>query len=299
MAEYMYTNDPVAYEENSQPNSYIPPASPMTQETTTIHYIPSNNVNDWDTSTSNYQATGDNYGHSSFYTIERPIQQQQITYYSEDAYSNSAYYSPYQSQMQSRQYNSFPRVSYELEWDQPTPVLINRRNNEAMKQFMRFGGSGGGCVVMQPTQRERIATPRAEYVQRFQPYNMDSQLSITPIEINQGLHYNVCNNECVNEQQYFALNIPSESASINNFVEHQDQSEAINNISVYQADTIPNASTATTDESQMAAENEETKAQNQNEHSNLGPRSSSDERNAIVNEVLSLEKEAANICSKT
>ena len=117
--------------------------------------------------------------------------------------------------------------------------------------------------------------------------------------LNQGLHYSVCNNECVNEQQYFALNIPSESASINNFVEHQDQSEAINNISVYQADTIPNASTATTDESQMAAENEETKAQNQNEHSNLGPRSSSDERNAIVNEVLSLEKEAANICSKT
>ena len=299
MAEYMYTNDSVAYEENSQPTSYVPPASPMTQETTTIHYIPSNNVNDWNTSTSSYQATIDNYGHPSFYTIERPIQQQQITYYSEDAYSNSAYYSPYESPMQSRQYNSFPRVSYELEWDQPTPVSINRRNNEAMKQFMRFGGSGGGCVVMQPTQRERIATPRAEYVQRFQPYNMDSQCSITPIEINQGANYNVCNNECVNEQQYFAMNLPAESAIINNVEEHQDQSEVINNISVYQADTMPYTSTAACDESQMAAENEETKAQNQNETSNLGPRSSADERNDIVNQVLSLEKQAANICSKT
>ena len=299
MAEYMYTNDPMAYEENSQQTSYFPPASPMTQETTTIHYIPSNNVSDWETTSSNYQATRENYGPSSYYTIERPIQQQQVTYYSEDAYSNSAYYSSYESPMQSRQYHSFPRVSYEVEWDQPTPVLINRRNNEAMKQFMRFGGSGGGCVVMQPTQRERVATPRPEYVQRFHPYHMDSQCSITPIEVNEGQSYNVYNNECVNEQQYFALNLPAESFNTTNLGEHQEQSEVNNNISVYQEDTMLNTSTATSDEPQMVAENEETKAKNQNETSNLGPRLSSDERNDIVNEVLSLEKEAANICNKT
>ena len=115
---------------------------------------------------------------------------------------------------------------------------------------------------------------------------MDSQCSITPIEIQQGSNYNVCSNGCVNEQQYFELNLPAESTSMNNFVEPQQEIEANNNITVYQSDQVPITSAADGGESQMAAKDDEIKAQNQNETSNLGPRSSSDERNDIVNEVL-------------
>ena len=149
----MYTNDTMSYtngtNESYQENvQYLQPASPSNQETTTVHHIPLHD--------GTWNKTYETYYEADFTP--------QSSYFPDQ--TSTGYYNQYVNQVEQRRWTYPP--SFELQWE-PTPILSNSRNNQAMKQFMQRN-SGGGCTVMQPTQRERVATPRSDYLQRFHPH---------------------------------------------------------------------------------------------------------------------------------
>ena len=67
MSQIIYTNDEMAYDENNQQITHMQPASPMTQETTTIHYVPSRNVSNWEMTSASYPERWDDNGHAFYY----------------------------------------------------------------------------------------------------------------------------------------------------------------------------------------------------------------------------------------
>ena len=140
-------------------------ASPKKQETATIHHIPSDQVS--------FGPTYDNSIYENTYVVldNSPHETLNTTYPSyvyEPPVHNSCpeYFNPW-NQVDPANYWTTP-TSYEFQWEQPMPIMGNSRNNEAMKQFMKRN-SGGGCVIMPPSQRERVATPTSDYRQRFHP----------------------------------------------------------------------------------------------------------------------------------
>jgi hypothetical protein len=176
-----YTNDTnESYQENVQ---YLQPASPTNQETTTVHHIPLQDGM-WDQTYETYYETD--------FTP-------QPNYFPDQ--TSTGYYSPYMNQVEQRRW-AYPSP-FELQWE-PTPILSNSRNNQAMKQFMQRN-SGGGCIVMQPTQRERVATPRSDYLQRYHPQFTELQVTL-PEE--QSCTVNDTYNVYINEQTDCSLGVP-------------------------------------------------------------------------------------------
>ena len=311
--------DSPTYDENNQQNTlYVPPASPMTQETTTIHYVPSNHVSNWEMNSSNNHGTWNGQGCDVYYDVAPPSQENQFIYYSNDTIGDSNYYNnPYISQVETRQYRPFQRASYKLDWEQPIPVILNQPQNQAMKQFMQRN-SGGGCVVMQPTPRERVATPSSDYLQRFHPYCMDNQFSLIPPEPQQGPFPETYSNVYMAEPPYCSTSLPETNLNVSHSGEDQQQrstspfNPTFNN-NIYPVtpseyiyldttppvsnpnDIIPRFETPSNVEESDIQDNKEMdeNATKQNQKSNLEKRES-EERHAILDKVLDiLENEAA------
>ena len=140
-------------------------ASPEKQETATIHHIPSDQVS--------FGPIYDNSNHENTYVVLDNSSHENLSttypsYVYETPVNNSypEYFNPWNQVEQAHYWT--PPTSYEFQWEQPMPIMGNSRNNEAMKQFMKRN-SGGGCVIMPPSQRERVATPTSDYRQRFHP----------------------------------------------------------------------------------------------------------------------------------
>ena len=301
MSQIIYTNDEMAYDENNQQITHMQPASPMTQETTTIHYVPSRNVSNWEMTSASFPERWDDNGYAFYYNTSPSRQQQPSSYYLDGSNGDYSYYNgSYENQMNLSQYRSYPKVEYESEWEQPRPVIVNRRNNEAMKQFMQRN-SGGGCTVMQPAQRERVATPRSDYPQRFHPHFMEY-----PPEFQRGSCHQLYSPEYVTEQPYVTMNIPEGNASVSYEIVQQQPYEAAtlennfttcesNPVIVTPTDLVQNQSTSQIHESQTSANKEVDNDKYDREKSVLEKqwRTSADERHEIVNKILELENEVA------
>ena len=147
----------------------------------------------------------------------------------------------------------------------------NSRNNEAMKQFMKRN-SGGGCVIMPPSQRERVATPTSDYRQKFHPrFPLDRENDI--LEYPDSLYGEAFNSSI----DRYPHNVPhtarSESTAVYNMCQLEQYTPNVD-IS-YELDKQPPKS------HQVVYFHQES-----NESTN-----SSASREAVVDEVLALENE--------
>ena len=275
------------YQEQAQ---YFEQVSPMNQETATIHHFPTPEYTSWNQTYQEY------YDSMFVSTTTTPNEGEMYQHYGS--------YCPPSIHMEPIRC-SCP-TTYEIPWE-PMPILGNTRNNQAMKQFMQRN-SGGGCTIMQPAQRERVATPRSDYRQMLYPKFTENQYTSQEC---QQVQLDNSYNMVMTEEQYYSINAHPEmqhqvegygtgpqetyasNASIVGF--HEDESQIIcanltmNQLS-YDINDAPDANDTNAD-NQITYSNANRSDIETQSVKTQSSRDSQEARNMVVDHILTLEED--------